>query len=987
MGNVHFSGQHRDVPSYVLNSPKDNVFETNNIRFHIDGKYLTDFSDKGIDRFIEKNYNDKTGFLGGLGLGWGGKDLEFKEVKAFIQAAAANAEKLQGMTFNLTDPQLGLFDDDDVKVSDIKHSFDMEYKPVQGTSAGEVSFVDATRMQYDMRTAKKAESKANDTYKSAQSTHRDLQKSLTSAVKSRDKIADQIGDNALQRLGEIDGKLQRLDTQCQELDSDIQHAKARLSQDHIPDSERRELRLALRGMEMEKKDIEKERKDLNKELHKNHGFWSFLGGGSNLEELRQANAAVAKARKAVDAHRPALDTAHDAWTEAVRRRKAVESGQSLADLDKPAKPAAETTPQAAATTPAGPTTPAADATQPAGEKQLQHILSLPAENQVEALAQIAPADRAGFLAMTDEYVMAGNAQNPLGLSPESFKSFADVAEPVAKIRNNALLSWGEEAQKAYFDRTGDAGAQEILAQLDKQLFDQQLAQQAQALKARLQNRPKPAEEPIQPRSETPVAPTQPGQTAQPAPTEGQQPAPTAQTEGQQPAPQTATQPVQPQTAPQTAPTGEEPILPGNRTNPVVSQQPAGPLTMQAFQALAPEQQLERFSDLAPADQDLIFSSQPFDVKGTILMEHASKHIDDQATRERLSKLMPPAEKQQLVNRIEEVKQAIPAGVNEHITEMNLLLGMFSQQGVKPQAPSQPEQPQTAPVESQKHQPAQPQTVQMSDTPADKTNKPNKPAKPVKPAKPHTPKPHAPKVQAAPQVKPVTPQELEWALSLAQRIQNDKYQPTPEEIARYSDIENREKAAEAAAETAVTQPSAADKAKELKGMDPFHRMDAFNSLTLEGKKEVFVKLPLQMQIECMTKLFFPQPNDADRLGLIQSLNDQTRQALIREFTAALPGARVANTQMAAGMEKTMQELGAAAPSQPAPPQAVAPVAVPEQVNQQSAPVAQPPSQPSSRLDMSAQLKQLKGVLTEKSYWGYGSVTNPQAMSQKVEEIWG
>lgn len=1037
MGNVHFSGQHRDVPSYALNSPRDNVFETKNIRFHIDGKYLTDLSDKGIERFIEKNYNNKSGFLGGIGLGWGGKDLEFKEVKAFIQAAAANSDKLQGMSFNLTDPQLGLFDDDDVKVSDIRHSFDMEYKPVQGTSAGEVSFVDATKMRYDMREARNAETSAHDAFKGVQSSHRELQKDLQSATKARDKVASRIGDNAVQRLAEIDGKIQNLDRQLGDLDKDLKDVRLRLSQDHIPDSERRELRLSQRGMELEKKELESERNKVKKELTEKHGFWSFLGGGSNLEELRKANATVERAQRALERHRPEFDAARGKWDEAVKRREAVERGESLKDLDaaSPTVPAASAEGPAAADTPdspngpaavAGPVAPTTPSDAPVGEQHLQRIIALPADKQLEALSQVPEADRQAVLNMADEYLLAGREDNPLGLKSEDHAPIAQQRENLAKLRLNALLSWGEPAQKSYLDRVDDTVEKEVLAQLEQQLFDQQLATQALALRDRLKQAA--TEVPVQ--AEVPVPPSEPGpQPAQPA-----------------------------------APAGPETVQTGAGDQPAPVQGPPQgtvqvPLTLQAYRALPADQQLARFIELGSNEQDAVFSSKTFIQKGEILMALTQQNIEDQPTRERLSKLMPPADKQALVNQIAAIREAHGSTPHPRNTELSLLLGMFASQGVTPKA-APPVVPQSAPVSPAQEtapsvdEPSAPATVAQVQPPSapvapaapaqdtapiiveEPPAAPAQPARPAaQPARPASPaqtaQPAQPAAAAASNTL-VTDAEIEWAQTWSAQVEKGEIQPTQADKDRYSDIFRRAEAQEAApAEPAAAarpaepaqpaepaRPSATELANELKQMEPNPRMQAFASLTLEGKQAVFAKLPQPMQIETLLALAFDESFDADRKGLISSLDAGTKQKLAKAYNEGLPAAEIMKEEapdLAPAMQKVIQELGAkvqpvqapTAPAsrptaQPAQPlmsvqptvqTASAPVLAsvqPAPVSQASPqPIVEPPASPPApgRLDMKTQIDQLSAIVKEKSYFGMGGVSNAAGLNELVAQIWG
>ncbi len=1013
MGNVHFSGQHRDIPSYALNSPRDNVLESKNIRFHIGGQYLTDLSDKGIKRFIEKNYNDKTGFLGGIGLGWGGKDLEFKEVKAFIQAAAANADKLQGMSFDLTDPQLGLFDDDDVKVDDIRHSFNMEYKPVQGTSsgtsAGEVSFVEATKVRYDMREARSAETKAQDAFKGVQSSHRDLQKNLQSAIKDRDRIASRIGDNAVQRLAEIDGKLKSFESDLGSINKDISSVRQRLTQDHVPESERRELRLTLRGMESEKKDLEDEYRKMKKELSEKHGFWSFLGGGSTMEDLRRANAKVESAQRAVEQHRPELEASRNRLQDAVRRREAVERGESLSDLDaappadEPSAPSAQAatpaaTPGAPAGTPerpaaadntAAPTAPAADGT-PIGEQHLQRIIALPADQQTAALAQIPESDRQAFLGMTDEYLYAGRAENPLGLKAEDHEPIVQQRETLAKLRLNGLLSWGENAQKSYLERVDGGTKNELLAQLEQNLFDQQLSAQAQALRDRLKQAT--AEVPVPPSAETPVTPAaqaavpaQPGQTAQPP----------------------------------------------------------------AADAL-----LGRFTQLEANEQDAFFSAQTLDQKGQILMGLAQLNFEDQATRERLSKLMSPDDKQTLVNQLAAIRDAQGSTPHPRNTELNMLLGMFANQGVTPKAtapaPAAPAPEQTATVQTEAV-PVQPATVQAApapetapliteEAPAQPAAQPvQRPAQQAaaQPAQKPKPKPQAQAAQpakpaqqpAAAANKPVTDAEVEWAQTWAAKVEKGEVQPSDADKARYEDIFRRAQAEEAAAPAAAAKPTptaastpapastaaqakpnAAELAKELEQMDANSRMQGFASLNLEGKRAVFPKLSQGAQVETLLALAFDASFEADRKGLIAGLDAGTKQKLAKAYNEGLPAAEIMKDEapdLAPAMRKIIQELGAkvqppvaqsAAPAQAsvgqaAPnmtPKPVEPVQSVQPTMSTAAPqsIVEPPAAPPpGRIDMKAQINQLSNILKEKSYFGMGGVSNAAGMQELVGQIWG
>lgn len=910
MGNVHFSGRHRDIPSYVLNSQQDNVFEKNNIRFHIDGHYLSDFSDKGIERFIEKHYNDKTGFLGCFGLGWGGKDLEFKEVKAFIQAAAANADQMQGMTFDLTDADLGLFDDDDVKVDDIRHSFDMQYKTNQGSSDPTVSFVDATDVSYDMRTARKDEERAHGLFKEEQTTHRGLQKTLQKATKERDKIASRIGDNAMQKLAEIDSKMGNYDQQLSDIDTDLKNARLRLSQQHIPASEKRELRLMIRGLDAEKKDVVKERDDFKKSLTKKHGFWSFLGFGSTLEDLRAANQKVKEAQKALDAHKPDLESARDFWQKAVHRREAVENGASLKELDEgqkpadpPADPNADTatpapaddtaTPPAQTPDPANAAAPAnADPSPSAGaaeaDQLLRNLLDLPAEARLETLQQIPPEKRMDFLKVADEYLQAGRANNPLGLDPQTFQQFAAKHDEIGKLHLNALLSWGDPTQQDYLSQADDAAKAELAQELDQKLFDQQLAAQAAALKSRLAGA-SPETETI-PRTDDAATPAP--ATATPAPDQAQ-PTPgaspnTGETETVTPTPDASATPTDPAVQPQTS-----------------------PLNLETFSKLPMSEQLKHFLDLPPADQDLAFSSQNSLGKNSILLELAANNMADQATLQRLINLMQPQEKQEIVNSYADVLKAHEGQPYPRKTAMNNLLHLFAEQGVHPGqgTPVKPDPTPTAQAtnpevtETQAAPTPDVQIPSVSGTIPDKTPAPQPTQETPTPPDPNLVQydsgngdPVHPVVEEGHPDSPAAPPA-----------------PTPPQVDTTPPKVDETPAETATAEVPPSQPPADDDAgltmlKQLLAIDPVQaqRAKAFATLPLDAKQAVMASLEEQKQVdpqshtngvllqaELLAGLEFLNTNDPDLSTLIAGLSETSHQEVEDNLKSSIAAVQAGN----------------------------------------------------------------------------------------------
>ena len=967
-GSIQFSGNNRQVPDYVLNSPRENVFEKNNIRFRIDGQYLTDFSDKGIKNFIKENYNSKSGFLGGLGLGWGGKDLEFKEVKAFIQAAASNADKLQGATFELTDPELGLFDDDDIKVRDIQHSFSLQFKDNLGKSSQEVSFVDATSASYDHRTASQAEKKAGEALKGVEKQNSKLVEGVTDAKQDRDKIAGRIGDDAVKKLAEIDGRLADIDGSISALDKDMRTTEARLSQGHIEPAERRELSLALRGMKAEREDLLKDKSTLNKELKEKHGFWSFLGGGSTLEDLRKANRAVEQAQKRLDAFKPQLDEARAAAQRATDRRKAVESGKSLAELDAAEKPAAE--PAAAAPDaptgaadapapagPAAPTAPAAPAAPPdlALEQEVQKLLTTPPEQQLEALNKIPTEKRQAFLRIADDYIFAAQPDNPLGLPATDFEAVKQLKDNSAALRMNALLSW-PDSQDEYLSQRDNRIKQQLLSQLNDQRFAQQLSSQAQALKAKLEAAAPKDEEIARPPSEeaiAPAAPTAPAAPAAPAAPPAEQPA----------APVAPAAPAAP-----TAPvTGAEPF-PTSPT-PTVSEVPASPVSptmidLNGYLQLPKNEQLQRFRDLSPVDQDRLFKALSPQDKADVLLAVTTQQIDNQEMRSRLIASMSPEEKGQIATFYQSLLQGTAGQAFSQTTELNLLVGELGGKATvapltaAPAAPAQPAAPTVdeAPV----HVPA----------PASPVNAPAAPASPADVA--------AGAADSAPVVEeaPVAPQPVA---------------PQP--------------AAPKPATRGVAQPAAAPafNAAAFLELPADQALDTFPTLSKAQQKEVFKLYNDQAKTEILLALTLRTPNEAMRADLIKTMTPEQKQASAGILTESLPGVQ-GYPDVAGGMTSVLNALGiapdqvkpTAAPTspQPAAPQPGAPApaapATPGTVDLSQLQIAPATPgeapQPAPKLDLSAELGELNKQLQNKTYFGYGGVADPTKVSELAEKIW-
>ncbi len=942
MPKVHLSGQNRNIPAHALNVPIKNTFEQKNIRFHVDGQYLTDMSDKGIEKFIKKHVNSKSGFLGGIGLGWGGKDLDVKEVKAFLQAVAANADQMENFTFDLTDPELGLYDDDDITLKDIQHSFHLNYEPNQGSSNTSVSFVDATGVQSDYQQAKTHETQQHESFKSAQKTHRGLQSELQSAQKARDKIADRIGDKATQRLLETDNKLTEVTHRVNELGSQLEETRIKLRQKNLPQGQQQELRLMAKGIELELKELYAQQNRLNDQLQENHGFWSFLGGGSSMDDLREANARVEKAQQALNENKTVYEQARSRWQDAVSQREAVENGESWADVhggeepeapaatsapasgtaanapstaepvpdaDAPAAPAPAATPADTPAAPATPTTPAA--TSPAGvsplaqasEQSLQQLLTLSGAEQLTALQQVPAEQRDLLLKMTDDYWVAGQDGNAFGLSTQDFEAMQGLQQSVAQLRVNALLSWGEEAQNTYLAAASDRTRQEIESHLNQQLFDQQLAQQAETLKNKLKG------------------------TAQALPV-GESPQVTTQA---QPAP---------------ASTG---------------------LDLNTYATLAPEVKLQRFKDLNAADQQTVFQAADAIGKVKVMATLLSQGVDASQVQAFATE-MSTTDRSLAIHELNNVL-AQTTGPAPQKTELSMVLGMLRQlNGMTEETP--------APAAPAPSEPA-------SNTP--------EPVKPVVTA-PATPQPTEPERPGLVVEDPVSGQTVTPPAQSIPDVATPSVTPAAVEPAAEPQPTDEEMGQALLVELARLAQSATPD-------NPAH-LQAFAGLSTNDKQLVFKVASPDIQAELLFAIGEPA-QAAERQQVLGALSAEQKTALAGLYQELLPNFGPEDREMSEAIGQFIKDLG----QSPAPAVAPADTPVPDGTPQgpviaptssgdrplSATPAVGPEPAPvetavqeDGRLDMSMQLNRLSQELKNTSW--LGGLMNNSEVNTLIDEIW-
>lgn len=337
MPNINFSPTQGRVADYVLNHPTSSPLKQNNITFHINGNYMSDFTDKGIKSFVKKH----------------ARDLSYQEVGTFVQSVASNADNLKGATFDLKDKELGLYKKDGINQDHIRTGFTLESKsslPSQG-----VVFFDATKATHPLKDAEKAIESAKEEVKSAQKTVGKAEDKYDHAVWERQQTVDFLGKKAPKELAEHQSNIQTQGVYLEELQEDKASYQARLAQledEHNnqtanPPSgldqatrwqEMTRLKRAIRGIDLEIKDTQNSLNKSQESLNKTRGPLGFIGVGSSLDELDKENKEVTKRKGNLNDARKNLNKAQEKLSAAQALRERILSGKSIAQPKPPAAP-------------------------------------------------------------------------------------------------------------------------------------------------------------------------------------------------------------------------------------------------------------------------------------------------------------------------------------------------------------------------------------------------------------------------------------------------------------------------------------------------------------------------------------------------------------------------------------------------------------------------------------------------------------------------
>ena len=344
------------MASQVINHPTASPLNKNNIQFHIGGEYLKDFTDDGIKQFIDKNYNDKTGFI----FGWGGKDLEFSEVKAFILSAAKNADRLTNATFDLADPKLGLSNEDDIDTDHIKSRFTLETKTGELPS-NSVVFFDTTKSTFALKDAEDGVSKAKKLVESSEDKLDKVKSKLENAQWEYDSMVNFLGKDAVKELENNSSGLNKITEEIKALRTQrtsIQEEIKTLEKTPGNDAQINKLRLAVIGVNYEIHEKEKEGDKANESLTKTRGPLGFIGIGERLDELKSDIAHLNSAKAEVQKAEAELKSAKETLKQAQDIRTKIKNGEDFPAPVQTTPTTQPTTPTTQPTTqPTHPTTP------------------------------------------------------------------------------------------------------------------------------------------------------------------------------------------------------------------------------------------------------------------------------------------------------------------------------------------------------------------------------------------------------------------------------------------------------------------------------------------------------------------------------------------------------------------------------------------------------------------------------------------------------
>ncbi|HEY9839094.1 MAG TPA: hypothetical protein V6D23_01465, partial [Candidatus Obscuribacterales bacterium] len=320
MESISFNASnHTTLRPEVLNHQTSSPFAKNQIEFHVGSAYLRDFSDKGIEDFLSKHQPS-------------GKGLSAEDVKTFIQRIAANAETAKNISFDLCDPELGLFNDDGIAKRHLDGAFtlnvaDRAVLPSSQTGqAGHVRFVDVASASFDVKEKEKEISGYQREIQAIQPKLKEAREQRSATQKELEACLDALNPGAQARLELIQERKQKIAETLAQNESDKADYTEELKKPDLKPTRKEEIKLIMRGLESEKTKLTEERVQLDQQLGAKFGMITMR---RTLNDLDKANRDLAAQNRKVENYEAQIQTKL-AKIEQVQKRPAEPQAQTQA---------------------------------------------------------------------------------------------------------------------------------------------------------------------------------------------------------------------------------------------------------------------------------------------------------------------------------------------------------------------------------------------------------------------------------------------------------------------------------------------------------------------------------------------------------------------------------------------------------------------------------------------------------------------------------
>ncbi len=261
MGSIQFNPSAGNIKPEVLNHRQASPLKANNVQLRIGSEYLQDLTPEGIERFVDKH----TKFLDG-------SKLNVKDVQAFVQKLAQNPEAVKNMTFDLKDPELGLFRDDGITTDHIKGAFSVDFKENPTGSAKQAIFIDATSVKFDLKEKEDTIQGAETRIDNLEGQKRGAQRNISRAEQKFDTAQRLLGEGSYEKYEQLTARQGEIKTALEGLEEDKTKYQAELKKEDVTPERKTELQRILSGIDQQVKELNAEQKSISEQLSEKKGY-------------------------------------------------------------------------------------------------------------------------------------------------------------------------------------------------------------------------------------------------------------------------------------------------------------------------------------------------------------------------------------------------------------------------------------------------------------------------------------------------------------------------------------------------------------------------------------------------------------------------------------------------------------------------------------------------------------------------------------------